>query len=270
MNFPSTPGAYHTTYNGFIDAFVSRLDPSETGSAQLVYSTFLGASNHDSIYALSVDASGVVTVAGSTGSTNFPTTPGAYDGNYNGAADIFVSRLDPSLVGSPQLVYSTFLGGSADEVAGCPLVDPSGVVTIAGHTGSSDFPTTRGAFDTTYNGGSLDICLIQLDPSRTGNAQLRYSTFLGGSDQDLGGSFLVHHNGAVTVCGTTQSSDFPTTSGAWSPTYLGGVNDAFITQLDMLPTGVSAYGRCPLMEAIRIAMMPSKKVRIGMSAVGIG
>ncbi|MEE9127890.1 MAG: hypothetical protein V3U11_12190, partial [Planctomycetota bacterium] len=107
-DFPTTSGAYDTTFNSTgsrIDGFISRLDPSKLlASQQLVYSTFLGGAGWDQLSQLSVDASGVVTVAGFTDSTDFPTTGGAYDTIYNGGTtqpklfdpvgDIFVSRLD--------------------------------------------------------------------------------------------------------------------------------------------------------------------------------
>ena len=124
-------------------------DTSLTIDPGLIWSTFLGGSHHDYALALSVDTSGVVTVAGQTQSINFPTTSGAYDTTHNGNYDGFVSRLDPSKTGTAQLVYSTFLGGSSGEYALALSVDASGVVTVAGRTQSTNYPTTSGAHDTT-------------------------------------------------------------------------------------------------------------------------
>ena len=248
-NFPTTPGAYDTTYNGGgnlgYDAFVSRLDPSKTRTAQLVYSTFLGGNDHDIARALSVDASGVVTVAGDTRSTNFPTTSGAYGTTYNGGGrfgyEVFVSRLDPNKTGTAQLDYSTFLGGSMDdEWVHALCVAASGVVTVAGMAVSTDFPTTSGAYGTTHNGGSSDAFVSRLDPSKTGSAQLLYSTFLGGSGNDHAQALFVATSGVVTVAGWTASTDFPTTSGAYDTTHNGpGVSpsDAFVSRLIPSPVG---------------------------------
>ena len=252
-NFPTTSGAYDTTFNGGIantpgDVFVSRLDPRKTGAAQLVYSTFLGGTGDDSAWALSVDASGVVTVAGETLSTNFPTTSGAYDTTHNGIWEAFISRLDPQKTGTAQLVYSTFLGGRSGDFATALSVDASGVVTVAGYTASTNFPTTSGAFDTTWS-GSTDAFVSRLDTSKTGTAQLVYSTFLGGGGGDSAWALSVDASGVVTVAGYTYSTNFPTTSGAYDTTHNGSLywnghrwvrpTDVFVSRLDPRKTGAA-------------------------------
>jgi len=160
-DFPTTPGTFGTTHNGTYDwdAFVTRLDP--TGGS-LLWSTFLGGGATDWAYALALDPSGAVTVAGFTGSSGFPTTPGAYDPTYNSNYDAFVTRLDAT---GSTLLWSTFLGGGNDDYAYALALDSSGAVTVAGHTDSSDFPTTPGAYDPTYNSGSNDAFVTRLDPT---------------------------------------------------------------------------------------------------------
>jgi hypothetical protein len=147
-DFPTTPGAFDTSYNGGTDAFVTKLDAS--GSA-LLYSTYLGGTDADFAYAIAVDSAGAIYVAGETDSTDFPTTPGAFDTSNNGGTnDAFVAKLDAS---SSTLVYSTFLGGTHTDYADAIAVDSPGRAYVAGYTGSSSFPTTPGAFDTSYDGG---------------------------------------------------------------------------------------------------------------------
>jgi hypothetical protein len=251
--FPTTRGAYDTTF-AFGDAFVSQLDPRRIGAAQLVYSTYLGGSSTDYAHALAVDARGVVTVAGWSSSTDFPTTRGAYDSNLGGINDAFVSRLDPSKVGAAQLVYSTYLGGRAGsggssdrDIIHSLAVDSRGVVAVAGETWSLDFPTTSGAFDTTHNLGTPyggDAFVSRLDPSKTGVAQLVYSTFLGGKDYERVNAIAVDDGGVVTVAGATHSTDFPTTRDAFDTTYGGPIinrypGDGFVTRLDTNKTGAA-------------------------------
>ena len=89
-----------------------------------------------------MDANGVVTLAGRTSSTNYPTTRGAYDTTHNGLSDVFVSRLDPSKSGAAQLLYSTYLGRNGVDFACAVSGDANGVVTLAGATSSPTFPTT--------------------------------------------------------------------------------------------------------------------------------
>ena len=252
-SFPTTPGAFDTTFNGERDAFVTRLSP--TGSS-LVYSTFLGGTSFDSAAGLALDAQGGATIAGSARSTDFPTTPGAFDTTHNGNFDVFVARLSPT---GSSLVYSTFLGGTDSEGTRALLVlDAQGAATVAGSTQSTDFPTTPGAFDTVYNGGRswTDAFVARLSPT---GSSLVYSTFLGGASYDELYALALDAQGAATVAASTQSTDFPTTPGAFDTTHNGN-DDAFVTRLDMLPTGVSAFGRsspgCTGPLAISVTSMP--------------
>jgi hypothetical protein len=124
-----------------------------TGST-LVYATFLGGSNYDGRPDrggnIALDTSGNAYVTGFTSSENFPTTAGAFDTTHNGISDVVVATLNPT---GSALVYATFLGGSGDERGKVIVLDSFGNAYVTGPTNSSDFPTTAGAFDTSYNGG---------------------------------------------------------------------------------------------------------------------
>ncbi len=229
-DFPTTPGAFDTTLNGGEDVFMTKLDPS--GSA-LVYSTYLGGSGVDQGISIALDVSGSAYVTGRADSANFPTTPGAFDTTFNGASDAFVTRLDPT---GSALVYSTYLGGSGTEFGFSIALDGGGSAYVTGRIFSADFPTTPGAFDVTFHGGGSDGFVAKLNS--TGSA-LAYSTYLGGSGDDHGAGIAVDGVGSAFVAGSTNSADFPTTSGAFSVTFNGGLTDAFVAQLD--PTG-SALG----------------------------
>jgi hypothetical protein len=224
-DFPSSPGAYDTTFNGgLFDVFVAKL--SADGSS-LLYATFLGGSANDDQPRVTVDAAGAAFVTGHTDSADYPTTPGAYDTSFNGADDVFVTKL--SADGST-LLYSTFLGGSASDVGQDIAVDANAAALVTGFTHSSNFPTTPGAFDTSFN-GSNDAFVAKLNANGT---SLLYSTFLGGSGED--GSYVhlmdlaLDATGAAHVTGTTNSSDFPTTPGAFDTTF-NGANDVFVAAL---------------------------------------
>ena len=210
----------------------------------LIWSTYLGGSKYGIAFGVAVDADGVVSVAGETSSVDFPTTLGAYDRTHNGRfypnnvnnSDVFVSQLDPSKANAAQLRYSTFLGGGGNEKAAAIHVAPDGVLTLAGNTGSSDFPTTSGAFDTTFNGSGTyprdDVFVVRLDPSKTGSAQLVYSTYLGGQQVDQVAGLAVSPGGVVSVAGHTASNNLPTTPGAYGANLAGGFYDGFVSRLD--------------------------------------
>jgi hypothetical protein len=228
-NYPTTPGAYDVTYNNNVDAFVTKFDSS--GSA-VVYSTFLGGSAFDSGNGIAVDEDGSAYVAGFSGSTNYPTTPGAFDPSHNGGSDAFVTKLSPA---GSALEYSSYLGagGFSFEGANGIAVDGKGSAYVTGFAGSGGFPTTPGAYDTTHN-GSNDVYVTKFDPS---GSALVYSTFVGGSSLDTGNAIAVGGDGSAYVTGITRSAGFPTTPGAPDSSYNGGLNDAFAAKLD--PSGAA-------------------------------
>jgi uncharacterized repeat protein (TIGR01451 family) len=219
-NFPTTEGAYDRTFNGYYDAFIIKLTPNGSG---LVYSTYLGGSSIDRGYGIVVDINGYAYVAGYTYSSNFPTTAGAYDTTYNGAGDVFITKINQTGNG---LVYSTYLGGSRTDDGLAICIDTTGHAYVTGLTYSSNFPTTAGAYDTIFNGG-YDVFVTKLTTDGSG---LIYSTYLGGTSIEHGRIIVVDSSGCVYVVGFTDSSDFPTTTGAYDTT-LGGSRDGFVTKL---------------------------------------
>ena len=224
-NFPTTAGAYQTVRGGSFDAFVTKLNA--TGKA-LVYSTYLGGNAHDYAMGIAVDGGGNAYVTGYTFSSNFPTTAGAYQSVYNGGfTDAFVTRLDAT---GSALVYSTYLGGNDFDQANSIAVDASGNAYVTGFTYSSNFSTTAGAYQSVYNGGFTDAFLAKLNA--TGGA-LVYSTFLGGSDVDIGNGIALDNSGNAYVTGATGSSDFPTTAGAYQRVY-GGFGDVLVARFSDL------------------------------------
>jgi hypothetical protein len=221
-DFPTTAGAVQTTYAGEFDAFVTKLDATGSG---LVYSTYLGGSDSDFAVRIAVDGAGSAYVTGFTRSTDFPTTAGTAQTTHAGEFDAFVSKLDSTGSG---LVYSTYLGGSDTDVGFGVAVDGAGSAYVMGYTASTDFPTITGAAQITSAGGSFDAFVSKLDSTGSG---LVYSTYLGGSDTDVGRGIAVDGAGSAYVAGYTASTNFPTTAEAAQTTH-GGVFDAFVTKLD--------------------------------------
>jgi Beta-propeller repeat len=207
------------------DAFVAKFDPTLSGAASLVYSTYLGGSDADYAYGLAVDSSGYAYITGITESADFPTTSGAFQITPGGGQDNFVTKLDQT---GSALVYSTYLGGSGNDGPQAIVVDASGDAFITGTTDSFDFPITKGAFQTALRGicgGSPISCdtnafVTKLNPAGT---DLVYSTYLGGSgvgwwEGEFGFGLAVDDSGNAAVTGWTASCDFPVTEGAFQTT----------------------------------------------------
>ena len=229
-DFPTTPGAYDTSHNGFDDGFAAKLAPN---GASLAYSTFLGGSQADSSYGIAVDMNGSAYLAGETGSTDFPLTPEAFDTSLNGSFDGFVAKLSPS---GAALDYATLAGGASDDSLSGIAVDSNGSAYVAGFTYSPDFPTTSEAFDRVY-GGDIDAIVAKLTPS---GGALTYATFLGGDSTDDGRAIAVDAQGAAYVTGMTRSPSFATTPGAHDRTHTGDFDEeAFVTKLAPSGSGLA-------------------------------
>ncbi len=227
-DFPTTTGARQTANAGYSDAFVSKLKPD--GSA-LVYSTYLGGNGQDIGYGIAVDTAGSAYVTGDTFSTDLPTTAGAYQTANSGSRDAFVSKLKPDGSG---LVYSTYLGGTGTDYGNAIAIDSAGSTYVTGYAGSTDFPITAGAYQTASAGG-VDAFVSKLKPDGSG---LVYSTYLGGTDRDVGSGIAVDGAGSAYVTGSTSSTGFPTSAGAYQTSNAGGSN-AFVSKLKPDGSGLS-------------------------------
>ncbi len=200
------------------DAFVTKFT---TGGSNLVYSTYLGGDGVDQLLGIAVDSTGAAYLTGLTTSTDFP-LQNEYQNSLAGGQDIFLAKLDASGGG---LDYSTYFGGSGDEQPGIGIViDGSGTATITGQTNSGDFPVS--GFQSTYGGGTNDAILVQLFSDGT----YGYSSYLGGSGNDIGYDIGIDSIGDTYVTGHTDSGDFPTVN-AYQGSFAGGTNDAFLTRV---------------------------------------
>jgi uncharacterized protein (TIGR03437 family) len=195
----------------------------------LTYSTYLGGASDDSAHAVAVDPQGNVYIVGETVSADFPTSAGVLQPKHAGVPgsdysiftgsphpDAFIAKFDPL----GRLVYSTYLGGSSDDMAYAVAADAQGNAYVAGVTYSSNFPVTTGAFQTTANfKTSVHSFVTKLNPMGTA---LVYSTLIAGSGNDYVNSLHIDSAGDAFIAGTTTSTDFPVTTGAFQTKAAGG------------------------------------------------
>jgi hypothetical protein len=261
-DFPVTKGAFQTTLKDDAqNAFVTKINPSGTA---LLYSTYLGGKRFDFGSAIAVNSSGDAYVTGSTSSIDFPVTKNAFqteNSSFDGLfvfSNGFVTKLNPS---GSALLYSTYLGGGASPCIGgygkgmfgglgdeafSIAVDRSGDAYVTGQACSPNFPVTRGAFQAVnkaFSNRGSNAFITKLNPAGTA---LLYSTYLGGSGRtqnggdlfgDLGSAIAVDSSGNAYVTGTTNSSDFPVTAGAFQGVNKAPFFNAFLAKLE--PTGAA-------------------------------
>ena len=267
-DFPTTPSAFQTALAGASNAFVTKLNA--TGSA-LAYSTFLGGNTSDAANSITIDSSGDAYVTGGTTSTTFPTKnpiQAAFAGggttcpaqHVSICGDAFVTELDSK---GSTLIFSTYLGGKGEDSGVGIALDPAGNIYVSGGTDSTDFPTTAGVVQPTFGGGSVgcttageacgDAFLTKINAAKT--APFVYSTYLGGTDDDVAGfGLVIDAAGNVHMAGITGSNDFPVTANAIQPAFGGGTlipncnpgfvcGDAFVAKfsLDASTLAYSTY-----------------------------
>ena len=223
--------------HGSSNVYIAEIDPSGT---ELLNATYLGGSGTDSASGIALDSSGNIYVTGATNSTDFPTpTSNAYQKSLGGtgARNAFVTELQLNATNST-ILYSTYLGGSGNDGASGIAVSSPGSVYVTGGTSSANFPTTTGAYQTSFKGYEKAFVSELNTAAATGSASLVFSTYLGGSGYDNGVGIGVDGSGGVVVGGGTNSTDFPTTVGSFKPSlslYETG-NVGFVSKLNSTGT----------------------------------
>jgi uncharacterized protein (TIGR03437 family) len=226
INFPVASGFQMNPGGGaYADGFVAKISPD---GKSLVYSSYLGGSGTDLAYAIAVDSNGSAYVGGTTGSRNFPISPGAFQPVFGGSvlsqsATGFIAVVSPS---GNKLTSATLLGGANQEQIRAIALDGSGSIYAGGNTGSEDFPIRGGGVQSVLPGIAAGF-IAKLTPDLT---QLLYSTYVGGRSTTSVNALAVDSQGSAVAAGYTSSIDFPVHS-APQATYGGGNSDGFVVKL---------------------------------------
>ncbi|MDO7873132.1 PKD domain-containing protein [Hymenobacter sp. ASUV-10] len=262
--YPTTVGAYSTTFAGVQDIGIMKFNPNAaTGPASRVYATYLGGGSDDHPHSLVVDGNNNLIILGTTSSANFPTTTGAIATTRSGASDITITKLNPA---GAALVGSTYFGGTAadgqvsgtlnqnygDAYRGDITIDRNNNIYLAAITQSTNYPTTVGAFQRTSGGGGADGVVSKFNATLT---SVVWSSYLGGSGLDAVYSVQLDSINNVFVSGGTTSTNLPGTTGAYHATSQGGT-DGFVARIApdgsaLVRTtylGTSAYDQAYLLQ----------------------
>ncbi len=233
-NFPISTGAFQLANGGIIDMMIVKFD----FNGRRVWSTYYGGDDFDRPGGIATDGLNAVLLTGYTTSTNFPLTTGAFQNTLVGGSDAFITKLDAN----GALIWSTLYGGNDSGEHGTSIVtDAAGNIGVTGYTGSRNFPVTPGAFQNIYGGNFYDAFILKFSP---GGNRL-WATFYGGSFPDIGNGIACDAANNLVCVGTTNSANFPISTGTFQSSYGGGTmplaqGDAFVIKFD--PNGSRLWG----------------------------
>lgn len=227
--FPTSAGAFQSTFAAKMDAFVLKFD----ANGNRLWATYFGGTEYDHAYGVTCDANDNIGVTGYTNSTDFPVSAGAFQTVKKGTYDAYVLKLDPA----GARTWCTFLGGSGNEnsIGYDIAVNNAGDFAVTGNSTSPDFPVTAGAFQAANGGGLRDAYVAVF----SGAGAMKWATYLGGNDAEVGGGVSFDNAGNVFAVGNTVSNNFPATAGT-AQVANAGAGDAYLVKFS--PTGNQLWG----------------------------
>jgi hypothetical protein len=236
IDYP-TVNPFQTSSKGRQDVFVAAYNPGLSGTATLIFSSYLGGSGWDIGRGIALAADGTVWIAGGTYSYDFPLKGNSRQTAYRGEGDAFFAHINIS-AGSSGLEYTSFLGGGNQEEASNIVINSAGQVVLSGWTISPTFPITANGMQPVYGGNGNGFVSI-LDTTKAPAEQLIYSTFFGGAGPTLPSDLKQDAEGNLYLCGYTLTDGLPTTKNAAQPAYDGSV-DAFVLEFNPATAGPAA------------------------------
>jgi hypothetical protein len=171
------------------------------------YSTYFGGTGSETSPSIAVNGNGFIYLAGSTTSTDLPKTANALQGTLNGAQNIFILEIDPTIAGTGGVAYLTYLGGSGTDTSVGLAVDNGGNVFVAGSTTSANFPSVNGYVSSVASAGMSHVFVSEITQITTALPALAYSTVLAGNGADVASGMAIDNNRDVFVTGTTTSTN---------------------------------------------------------------
>ncbi|HQV51865.1 MAG: PKD domain-containing protein [Flavobacteriales bacterium] len=232
--YPATVGAFQIANGGGgTDMSFSKYNPD---GSNLIWATYLGGSSGENPHSMIVNSLGELCILGSTSSSNYPVSSAAMSSSNGGGTDMVITHFSADC---SSVIGSTYVGGTAEDgvnsmwgnygetYRGEIFLDGANNILVASFTSSSNFPTTAGCLQAGL-GGAQDAVVLAIQPNCS---SLLYSTYLGGTANDSGLGLRIAANGDVFVTGGTESSNFPTTPGSVTPSYMGGTRDGYVVRL---------------------------------------
>jgi len=239
-DFPQSGNVPFPAYNNAGDGFLVAIDPAKTGNDGIVFCTYFGGSSYDQPTAMQFGPNGNLYIAGFTNSTDFPNVGNSIQKRNAGNSDMFLMAWDLTKAPSDWVVYSTYIGSSGEDIVNGMSIDPQGRVNLVGYThplSANASPSYR-AFPTTANAvqrvnfGLEEAVVLRIDPSLSSEQGLTFSTFWGGTQNDVGNGIFADPGGCyVYAVGATNSPNLLVVTFAKQANLATGP-DAFLINID--------------------------------------
>ncbi|MGH9674536.1 MAG: SBBP repeat-containing protein [Bryobacteraceae bacterium] len=232
-NFPSTVFTLGASTVAGLDIFVGRINPAKFGAESLEFLAFIGGTGDEEPNGIAIDEADSVYLVGYTNSFDFPLGGEARQTTSGAGKDAFLIKLSTS--DEVVLAYSTYLGGTQDDIANAVAATAAGKVYVTGYTLSTDFPLANATQP--INRGNWEAFIAVYDLTKPVAETLPFSTYLGGNFTDVGTAIGFDSEGIVYVAGFTASDDFPVTGGTFFDIQAGG-GDVFLVKIDIGRAGL--------------------------------
>ncbi len=219
-DFPISTGCYQSFLAGGFDIYLVKFSPA----GLRLWATYFGGTSNEDSYGLITDPNKNIYLTGNTSSNDFPLEGNSYQSTKNGIGSSYFAKFD--LAG--QLKWSTFYGGNGSETGLGLAIHQGKFLFSCGNTTSTNLPSIGNSFQP-LNAGDIDVFLVLLDTL----GDFHYSSYLGGSLDDMSLNLAVSQDSKVFLSGYTYSSDFPVSNGAYDESYAGD-GDAFVTKIDAI------------------------------------
>jgi len=256
-DFPVSASAFQPAFAGASDVVIVKLNPS----GGQIWATYYGGFSYESGAGVGIDSGGNIVVGGSTRSDDFPVTAGAYQAiraSAGGLNDAFIVKFDPA----GNLLWATYFGGNNNDMGYALAVDNVDNIVLGGSTSSTNFPLLS-AYQSAY-GGNGDAFAAKFNAG----GGLLWSTYYGGSSPELpvgiSGGIAVDASQNVIITGSTESTDFPISAGAFQSA-LNGPTDIYLVKFDASGNRLwsTYYGGSSDDEGYGIAVGPNDQIYLG-------
>ncbi|NCA77984.1 MAG: hypothetical protein EOM90_16785, partial [Alphaproteobacteria bacterium] len=221
----ATPGGFQPILNGTGSTLDGFLVAFSTDGTRL-WGTYFGGSENDFIGSIALTQSHFLVLTGSTSSSGIATN-GSFQENFGGVKDAFLTKFSPN----GQNLWTTYYGGSSEDIGNCITIDSSQNIFLGGETSSLNGVSTIDSYQENFAGGSFDGMLVKFDSV----GQRLWGTYFGGENEDRLWACSYAGNNILYFSGYTYSLTGISTTNSHQTNFGGGITDTYLEKFNVCP-----------------------------------